>query len=396
MRDGRWAMNSPKVLLTDATGFIGGATLAQLLQGHPQCQVLLLVRGATVSAAANRVRQSLGRFIEPVLLEPALDQCQILCGDLTDPTCLDQPRFHEVSRVLHSATDKSLSPVGLEDVTHVLHLASNTSFRSVRGVRHTNILGALTLAHRMRRVPGLQRFLYVGTAYICGAESERVVREDDFPHFGARHLVEYTRSKAECEMLLDRTAPELPLVVARPSVVVGHTRLGCGPSASLFWFYRTVDLLRRIACPLDSYDDAVPVDYVAEALLLLLFKPSLRHRRYHVSAGESSSVRWRDIAAAFAKFYGVRPEGPYQVVDYATIVRERERLQQLLGPGDEAHLLMALQIYFRFMEVNVQIFDNTRLLQEGMPPPPPFTSYLPVCASQGSSRSVYLQMLDDE
>jgi nucleoside-diphosphate-sugar epimerase len=389
-------MNSPKVLLTGATGFIGGAALAQLLQSHPQYRVLLLVRGATVSAAAARVRQSLARFIEPACLDSALGPCQILCGDLTDPTCLDQPRFQEVSHVLQSATDTRWAPARLEDVTHVLHLASNTSFRSVRGVRHTNILGTMALAHRMRRVPGLLRFLYVGTAYICGADSERVVREDDFPHVGARHLVEYTSSKAECEMLLERTAPELPLVVARPSVVVGHTRLGCAPSASLFWFYRTVHLLRRIACPLDTCDDAVPVDYVADALLLLLFKPALRHRRYHVSAGEASSVRWRDIAAAFAKCYGERPQDPYQVVDYATLVRERARLRPLLGPGDEEHLLMALQIYFRFMEVKAEIFDNSRLLQEGMPPPPPFTSYLPVCASQGADRSVYQQMLDDE
>jgi hypothetical protein len=30
-----------------------------------------------------------------------------------------------------------------------------------------------------------------------------------------------------------------PLIVARPSIVVGHTRLGCRPSASIFWYYRS-------------------------------------------------------------------------------------------------------------------------------------------------------------
>ena len=128
----------------------------------------------------------------------------------------------------------------------------------------------------MRRVSGLKRFLYVGTAYICGEQSQRIVREDDFPRYGVRHVVEYTASKAECEMLLEATAPELPLVIARPSVVIGHTKLGCLPSASIFWFYRTADLLRRLTCPLDTFDDVVPVDYVADALLHLLFKPELR------------------------------------------------------------------------------------------------------------------------
>lgn len=76
-------------------------------------------------------------------------------------------------------------------------------------------------------------------------------------------------------MLLESTAPELPLVVARPSVVVGHTQLGCLPSASIFWFYRACDALRRITCPLDSRDDAVPVDWVADALLFSSEKPNL-------------------------------------------------------------------------------------------------------------------------
>jgi nucleoside-diphosphate-sugar epimerase len=320
----------------------------------------------------------------------------VICGDLTDTAALANPRLNEVTHVVHLAAHKKLAAAHLEDVTHVLHLASNTSFRSVRGVRHTNILGALALAHRMRRVPELKRFLYVGTAYICGEESDRIVREDDFPRYGVKHIVEYTSSKAECEMLLEATAPELPLVIARPSVVIGHTQLGCAPSASIFWFYRTADLLRRLTCPLDTYDDVVPVDYVAEALLHLLFKPELRYRRYHISAGEASSVTWHEIAEGFNRCYGRREDNPYRIVPFTTIEQERDRLRQLLGPGDEDHLLTALRIYYRFMEINAEVFDNRRLLEEGMAAPPRFTSYLPLCAERPADRSVYQQMLDDE
>jgi hypothetical protein len=177
--------------------------------------------------------------------------------------------------------------------------------------------------------------------------------------------------------------------------VIGHTRLGCLPSSSIFWFYRACDLLRRLTCPLDARDDVVPVDWVADALLLLLFKPTLRHRRYHVSAGERSCVTWREIADVFAQCYGERPDDPYQVVDVPTVLRERGRIRELLGPGDEEHLLAVLQIFYRFMEIDVEIFDSTRLLEEGMPPAPRFTSYLHLCASRPSDRSVYQQMLDD-
>ena len=369
-------MTVPTILITGATGFIGGATAAQLLLRHPPGRVLLLVRGRTQEEAEGRVRRSLARFADAGALDAALRRCEVLRGDLTDPQALADPR--------------------LDAVTHVLHLAANTSFRSVRGVRHTNILGTLALAHRLRRAPGLVRFLYVGTAYVCGASPPRVVHEDDYPRPDVRHLVEYTSSKAECELLLERTAPEVPLVIARPSVVVGHTQLGCRPSASIFWYYRAVDLLRRVPVPLDTHKDIVPVDYTAEALLLLLLKPELLHRRYHVSAGEAGGVSWREMAAAFAECYGERPENTYRVADFPTLVRERGRLRELLGPGDEERLLQALEPFFRFSACGVEAFDNRRLLDEGLPPPPRFTDYLRVCATQPPGRSVYEQMRDDD
>jgi hypothetical protein len=36
------------------------------------------------------------------------------------------------------------------------------------------------------------------------------------------------------------------------------------------------------------------------------------------------------------------------------------------------------------------------LLEEGMKPPPKFTSYLDLCATVPADRSIYQQMLDDE
>jgi hypothetical protein len=58
-------------------------------------------------------------------------------------------------------------------------------------------------------------------------------------------------------------------------------------------------------------------------------------------------------------------------------------------------LLSSLAIYYRFMEMDAEIFDNTRLLAEGIPTPPKLTDYLARCCQQPSNRSVYEQMLDD-
>lgn len=355
------------LLLTGATGVVGGAVLAHLASHHPERRILALVRAPTVAEGHSRIARALERFDAP-----AAPHLEVLVGDLVDPATYDDPRF--------------------DDVTHVLHAAADTSFRSVRNVRRVNILGALTLAHRMRRVPGLQRYLHVGTAFSCGVLTHGTHVDEDASGEGQRHVVEYTRSKAEAETLLVQTAPELPLVIARPSVVVGHTQLGCSASASLFWFYRVADLLRRVAWSLDTREDVVPQDYVAAALVHLLFKPRLAHVRYHISAGNSGST-WHDLANAFARHHGARPDEPYVVTDIETIAAERARLVSRLGEGDEERLLMALRLYFGFPTLT---FDNRRLLDEGMPPPPPFADYLDACMTRPQAGSVYEQMKADD
>lgn len=158
----------PTVLLTGATGFLGGAVAAELLrQPHP-LRVLALVRASGQTEAEARLRRSLLRFAEPGRPDFAWDRCVVLPGDLTEPSTYVETRLNEV--------------------THVLHLAANTSFRSVYSVRHTNVLGTLALAHRMRSVPGLRRFVHVGTTFICGAKPPRIVEEDDYPRLDVRHL----------------------------------------------------------------------------------------------------------------------------------------------------------------------------------------------------------------
>lgn len=361
------------VLITGATGFLGGATLAQLLRAHPELRVVALVRARSKGDGLARLQSSLARFRERDLPDFDVRRVEVICGDIAEPSTFDDERF--------------------DQVTHVIHLAANTSFRSVRSVRRVNILGALTLAHRMRRAPHLERFLHVGTGFSCGLLTPgTVIGEDDYPRDDARHVVEYTRSKAEAETLLESTAQELPLTIARPSVIVGHSRLGVRPSASIFWFYRTADLLRRSSNPLALRDDIVPVDYAAEALVALLLKPRLQHRRYHVSAGEGSACSWQEMSAAFDRHHGVRADDPYRVVDPASLAQERERMAGRLGPGDEERMLMALELYFRFPAI---VFDNRRLLAEGVAPPPRFVDYLERCMTP-PLRSVYEEMADDD
>ena len=76
-------------------------------------------------------------------------------------------------------------------------------------------------------------------------------------------------------------------------------------------------------------------------------------------------------------------------------MKESARIAERLGAEGVDQLLAVLPIYYRFMQINAEIFDNTRLLAEGIHPAPKLTTYLERCVANPSARSIYQQMLDD-
>ena len=237
----------------------------------------------------------------------------------------------------------------------------------------------------------LHRYIHTGTATICGACPPHVVHEDAYPDDKAIHLVAYTRSKAEAERLLAERYSDLPVVVARPSIVVGHTRLGCKPSGSIFWVLRAIDALRFISWDPHNRIDVIPVDWAASALSHLLLAPELQHDRYHISAGADRSVRWDQLAAGYARLTGGPAGNRYEVGKMSQLTPQR--ILQAIGKGHPRHLQHALELYYRFCSLDL-VFDNQRLLAEGIPPPPCFTDYMQVCV-ESSTCSIYDQMSID-
>jgi nucleoside-diphosphate-sugar epimerase len=357
----------PTVFLTGVTGFLGGAFLASLMDSPFDGEVVCLVRAADQEAAEDRVRRSLARFGR---LQRLPRNVKVLCGDV-------------VSHDWHDARE-------LDGVTHVLHLAASTSFGNNHGIRKTNVEGAVSLAQAMRG-RNLKRYIHTGTATICGAFPPHIVHEDDYPSEDATHLVAYTRSKAEAERVLAEKFGDLPIVVARPSIVVGHTRFGCKPSGSIFWVLRAIEALRFITWDPHNRVDVVPVDWAVEALAHLLFAPELRYDRYHISAGTGRSVRWEDLAAEYARLFGGPARNRYEVGRISQLTTHR--VMKALGYGHPRHLLHALGLYSRFCSLDL-VFDNQRLLAEGVPAPPRFTDYMQVCL-ESSTPSIYEQMCTD-
>ena len=182
----------------------------------------------------------------------------------------------------------------------------------------------------------------------------------------------------------------LPILVARPSVVVGHTRLGVAPSASLFWYYRALAALAAGPFNVDTHRDIVPVDYVAEAILFLLRLEHPGFVRYHISAGARCRSPWRDILSGFHGGAGWRTVTP------SDLGNMYDEIRLLVQSDHEANLLArGLRACAEFGSLGVDHFDNQRLIGEGFGHPPHFTDYLPRCIESSGTASIFAQMVDE-
>jgi nucleoside-diphosphate-sugar epimerase len=364
-----------KILITGATGVIGGATAAALADAGHVRNLLLLIRAETQAKGLQRLRKNLRKSELDESLIDALDISQILLGDLSD--------------VAAFASDPRL-----DAVTHVLNCAAVASFSNHPMIWPVNVVGTVAFAKRMAQVKTLVRFVHVGTAMACGRSQESPVKESWTLATDEDHLVPYTLSKAEAERQM-REIVELPLVVARPSIVVGHSELGCSVSTSIFWVFRMAQDIGGFLCSFDDSIDVVPVDYCAQSLTLLLLKKELSSDIYHISAGANSGDTFREIERAMAEARGIEPLGErYHRFDVSEIPSLVPKFQERLGVRNRRLVSMALKLYGGFSQLNYT-FDNGRLLNEGMSPPPKFTGYVSLCVETTRNMPLLEQMLDD-
>lgn len=362
------------ILLTGATGFLGGSVAAQLIASGHGPGLRFLVRAQDAGQGLQRLRDNLRQHGVSDSACLALNDAQIICGDLLDTSWLarETPRLMQIDRVINCAAVASFS--------------KNPTIWPV------NVEGTFAFAQVLSRSTRLKRFLHVGTAMCCGPQRQSPISESwEFPE-AEQQLVDYTASKAEIERRMREELPSLPLVVARPSIVVGHRSLGCQASGSIFWVFRMGFALESFTCGLDEQIDVIPVDYCAEALIGLALKPQLGHDLYHISAGHGSACTFAEIDEAFAMANGAQPVGErYRKVGVDDLKSLASSFETRIGPANPRLVLRALRLYSGFADLNY-LFDNSRLLEEGIAVPPRFTDYLDVCVKSSSGVSIATQM----
>src|SRR5579863_8175558 len=275
------------IFLTGATGYIGSYLAAGLLEQHGE-SLNLLVRAEDVDEAQRRLWHSLQlHFDFPAFREHLSARMRIFCGDLTSP------RFglsDEQYDLLVASTDS------------VLHCAASLNRESEKSCLNVNLRGTLEviqLARRAHDSHGLRRFSEVSTVAVAGRRNNELVAEDNAIDWDRSDYDPYARTKKFGEHMVREMLPDVPHTIFRPSIVLGDSRR---PETTQFDMVRAFVFLGGLpVLPFrpDDRVDIVPVDYVADAIIMLHQKPHPEHEIYHLSSGKGAET-YRQLTDALA------------------------------------------------------------------------------------------------
>ncbi|MEA2297399.1 MAG: hypothetical protein QOF77_335 [Solirubrobacteraceae bacterium] len=244
------------VLVTGATGFLGMEVLARLLD-QPDTEIIALVRARDRQDAARRIDTVLAQLYENPAAR-ATGRIRALPGDVSAP---DLGLAAEDRRAILQAS------------TEIVHCAASISFDlPLEEARAINTEGTRRLLALAGEVGDLRRLVHVSTAYVGGRHAG-TFGEDDLD-VGQEFRNSYEQSKFEAE--IEVMASGLPIVIARPSIVVGDRYSGWTPAFNvIYWPLRAFarGMLDEVPANPDGVVDVVPVDYVADALVHLLDHP---------------------------------------------------------------------------------------------------------------------------
>ena len=330
----------PTVFLTGATGFLGMEVLARLLEAGDR-KVVALVRAADDAAAEDRLFGVLNTLWRDP--SPYQENVRAVAGDVTTP-----------GLGLENGERTALA----EEVGAVLHCAASISFDlPLEDARAINVEGTRELigfARECKALGRLERFLHVSTAYVSG-KYEGTFRERQLDA-GQDFRNTYERTKWEAEHVV-READDLAPAIARPSIVMGESDTGWTPAFNvLYWPLRAFSrgLFDEIPSLPSAHVDIVPVDYVADALELLL--DSQEQGVFNLVSGREAPLANELIELACDRFDRPRPA----IVEGG-------------APGDDDHRA----VYLPYFDMEV-VFDDSRaraVLEPAGIRPPRLTDY---------------------
>lgn len=278
-----------KIFLTGIGGNVG-SEVASLLKESGHSVIGLLNSSPDITLNNGEKLESL--LYGDHSLEPG--QVYTLRGNISHPTL-------DISSGLYQRL--------LAEVDLVIHSAALTSFgRPLESYQQINVNGTRHMVDFcLGRKSGAIPLVQISTMYVCG-EKPGIFDEtmlDRNQVFGSP----YEQSKYEAEKIVRKAEAEngLPVCIARPAIVVGHSKTGVMRKFdTIYTVYRitAAGLVRTIPGDYGATLDLVPYDWVAQGIVTAAtsFEKS-KGKTLHLSSDEPLSLREiNDICAEFPSF----------------------------------------------------------------------------------------------
>ncbi len=368
------------LLLTGASGFLGGELLPRLLKTYPDHLIYVVLRAESELQLQERLNQILDWNS---VTEADRRRCIALRGDVEAADLGLGERYDLVA----SCTKE------------IFHSAANTSFHQkleqARRINYNGTVNVVALARRAAELNGFRRLHHVSTAYVCGNRSGLILErelecEQDFSNT-------YEQSKYESEVFLREQMNSLPITVYRPSIIVGDSHTGRTQHFYVIyepmrWVYQ--GQMSFLPCKPEIHLDIVPVDYVADALLVIGRREDSAGKTYHLTAGLERSLTLRDIVEqcmaamnSYNRAHGRKELPAPEIITPETANSfEGEEQQQFKIFFDRAWQQMQRHMPY---VVSEKAFDDTNT-QEALAGTgivcPPFGAYLTAVVHYGMSK----------
>jgi nucleoside-diphosphate-sugar epimerase len=339
---------SNTAIVTGANGFIGSHLTNVLLRRGWTVYALGRAKGKT--SWQERVFASLNNTAPS---GPAPDASRLFCRE----TDFSKPD-------LDFAAEKILSD---PKPTVLVHLAGDTKFLPAdpAAQRHTNVNGTLNVVRALRSV--ISRVVHVSTAYVAGDRTGKILESETDCGQGFHNHYEKTKFEAEVAVRELCTALNLPLAIARPSIITNDTERGRSSTFThlnvlmevanrIQEFYGIGDgevVNREIRIPINpaARPNTAPVNPVVEALSKIVESPDAAEKIFHLChpAPQTNAEIFDLVMAAF----GIKDKIKLRFVTELT--KPLTRTEEMAG--------RAFRVYLPYLN-QIANFDcsNTRAL----------------------------------
>jgi len=249
------------LLVTGGDGFIGRRILSYFLD--QDLRIVLLVQ--------SKFQEKAARMLNGWDRRPSTEaELEMVAGDITkDALDLDGAEWDNLR----------------ETATDIIHLAAayDLALDEETG-QAINVRGTRTVLDFARTCENLDRIGYVSTTAISG-DYEEVYRETDYD-VGQDFNNYYEKTKFEAEGHVREAMEDLPIIIFRPTTVVGDSETGeidkiDGP----YYLIQSIDRNLHLVLPETggSRFHVEPVDFVSEAFYTILEKDEALGNCYHLA-----------------------------------------------------------------------------------------------------------------